>query len=96
MGFNHLCAQGTRTLRRAVRAIIGNDIKIIKFTGIIHPLKVFDNIANNLFLVMRRHQHQEAALGRMIGIILRPSPKAQNCQHHLIYKHEHQPAAQQR
>ena len=83
-----------RNSGRVISAIIGNNVKVIQFSRIIHLLKVFNNISDNRLLVVGRHKDKEPALRIMRRIISGITLKAKNRQKHLINQHEHQPCAQ--
>ena len=95
-GFDHLRPGCPGHLRGTVGAIIGNDVKIIQLPGIIHPVEVVDDIPDDPLLVVGRNQHQEAALGIMILVILRLLPETEHRQIQLVRQHDGQPQPAQR
>ena len=81
---DHLRAEVPGDLRRVVRAVVGDDVKVVQFFGIIHIVQVPDDIPDHLFLVMGRDQHQKPGLRVMILVVLLRFSETEKADHDLV------------
>ena len=60
---------------RVVRAVVRDDIDVIHVLGVIELLEVFDEVADDDFLIVRRNDERERLL-RRLDLVLFPPPHA--------------------
>ena len=84
MGLDHVSAEITGHFRRIVRAVISDNIEIVKFFGIIHIIQILNDIPDDLFFIMSRNKHQKTGFRIMILVILLCFFKSKEAYHNLI------------